>query len=96
MKDLHPRIPLSRLCGLFDKSRQAFYQRQQVIYAQAMEEEFVLSEVKDTPSPATVRRPETVGEVGGIGHSIGGMYFCAAGPKRIVGQAPPQCDSDNE
>lgn len=24
MKDLHPRIPLSRLCGLFDKSRQAF------------------------------------------------------------------------
>ncbi len=46
MKDLHPRIPLSRLCGLVDKSRQAFYQRQKVIYAQAMEEEFVLSEVK--------------------------------------------------
>jgi len=45
MKDLHPRVPLGRLCGLFDKSRQAFYQRQQVIYEQALEEHFILGEV---------------------------------------------------
>jgi transposase InsO family protein len=46
MKDLHPRVPLGRLCGLFDKSRQAFYQRQQVIYEQALEEHFILSQVQ--------------------------------------------------
>ncbi len=45
MRDLHPRLPMERLCGLFDKSRQAFYQRQQVIYEQALEEHFILSEV---------------------------------------------------
>lgn len=45
MKDLHPQVPLGRLCGLFDKSRQAFYQRQQVIYEQAVEEHFILSGV---------------------------------------------------
>lgn len=45
MKDLHPRVPLGRLCGLFDKSRQAFYQRQQAIYEQALEEHLVLSQV---------------------------------------------------
>lgn len=46
MKDLHPQVPLGRLCGLFDKSRQAFYQRQQVIYEQAVEEHFILSQVQ--------------------------------------------------
>ena len=46
MKDLHPRVPLGYLCGLFDKSRQAFYQRQQVIYEQSLEEHFVLSQVQ--------------------------------------------------
>ena len=46
MKDLHPRVPMGRLCGLFDRSRQAFYQRQQVIYEQALEEHFILSEVQ--------------------------------------------------
>lgn len=46
MKDLHPQVPLGHLCGLFDKSRQAFYQRQQVIYAQALEEHFILSQVQ--------------------------------------------------
>lgn len=46
MKDLHPQVPLGRLCGLFDKSRQAFYQRQQVIYEQAVEEHFILHEVQ--------------------------------------------------
>lgn len=46
MKDLHPQVPLGRLCGLFDKSRQAFYQRQQVIYVQAIEEHFILSQVQ--------------------------------------------------
>lgn len=45
MKDLHPQVPLGRLCGLFDKSRQAFYQRQQVIYEQAVEAHFILSQV---------------------------------------------------
>ena len=45
MRDLHPRLPMERLCGLFDKSRQAFYQKQQVIYEQALEEHFILSEV---------------------------------------------------
>jgi hypothetical protein len=45
MKDLHPQMPLGRLCGLFDKSRQAFYQRQQVIYEQALEEHFIVSQV---------------------------------------------------
>ncbi|HAD14969.1 MAG TPA: IS3 family transposase, partial [Saprospirales bacterium] len=35
-----------RLCGLFDKSRQAFYKRQQVIYEQAIEEHFILSQVQ--------------------------------------------------
>ena len=45
MKDLHPQVPLGRLCGLFDKSRQAFYQRQQVIYEQALEEHFILNRV---------------------------------------------------
>ncbi len=45
MKDLHPQVPLGRLCGLFDKSRQAFYQRQQVIYERALEEHLVLSQV---------------------------------------------------
>lgn len=46
MKDLHPQVPLGRLCGLFDKSRQAFYKRQQVIYEQAIEEHFILSQVQ--------------------------------------------------
>lgn len=46
MKDLHPRVPLGYLCGLFDKSRQAFYQRQQVIYERSLEEHFVLSQVQ--------------------------------------------------
>lgn len=46
MKDLHPQVPMGRLCGLFDKSRQAFYQRQQVIYEQALEEYFILSQVQ--------------------------------------------------
>ena len=46
MKDLHPQVPLGRLCGLFDRSRQAFYQRQQVIYEQALEEDFVVSQVQ--------------------------------------------------
>lgn len=46
MKDLHPQVPLGRLCGLFDKSRQAFYQRQQVIYEQALEEHFILSQIQ--------------------------------------------------
>jgi putative transposase len=46
MKDLHPQVPLGRLCGLFDKSRQAFYQRQQVIYEEAVEEHFILSQVQ--------------------------------------------------
>lgn len=46
MKDLHPQVPMGRLCGLFDKSRQAFYQRQQVIYEQALEEHFILSQVQ--------------------------------------------------
>lgn len=46
MKDLHPQVPVGRLCGLFDKSRQAFYQRQQVIYAQALEDHFILSQVE--------------------------------------------------
>ena len=46
MKDLHPQVPLGRLCGLFDKSRQAFYQRQQVIYKQSVEEHFILSQVQ--------------------------------------------------
>lgn len=45
MKDLHPQVPMGRLCGLFDKSRQAFYQKQQVIYEQAMEEHFIVSQV---------------------------------------------------
>ena len=45
MKDLHPQVPLGRLCGLFDKSRQAFYQRQQAIYEQALEEHLILSQV---------------------------------------------------
>jgi len=45
MKDLHPRVPLGHLCGLFDKSRQAFYQRQQAIYEQALEEHLILSQV---------------------------------------------------
>jgi transposase InsO family protein len=45
MKDLHPQVPMGRLCGLFDKSRQAFYQRQQVIYERALEEHLVLSQV---------------------------------------------------
>ena len=46
MKDLHPRVPMGHLCGLFDKSRQAFYQRQQAIYEQALEEHFVLEQVR--------------------------------------------------
>ncbi|MCW5921675.1 MAG: IS3 family transposase [Saprospiraceae bacterium] len=46
MKDLHPQVPLGHLCGLFDKSRQAFYQRQQVIYERALEEHLVLSQVR--------------------------------------------------
>jgi transposase InsO family protein len=46
MKDLHPQVPTGRLCGLFDKSRQAFYKRQQVIYEQAIEEHFILSQVQ--------------------------------------------------
>lgn len=46
MKDRHPQVPLGRLCGLFDKSRQAFYKRQQVIYEQAIEEHFILSQVQ--------------------------------------------------
>ncbi len=45
MKDLHAQVPIEWLCGLFDKSRQAFYQRQQVIYKQAVEEHFILSQV---------------------------------------------------
>ena len=46
MKDRHPQVPTGRLCGLFDKSRQAFYKRQQVIYEQAIEEHFILSQVQ--------------------------------------------------
>jgi putative transposase len=46
MKDLHPQVPIGHLCGLFDKSRQAFYQRQQVIYEQAVEEHFIISQVQ--------------------------------------------------
>lgn len=46
MKDLHPQVPLGRLCALFDRSRQAFYQRQQVIYEQALEEDFIVSQVQ--------------------------------------------------
>ena len=45
MKDLHTQTPVERLCGLFDRSRQAFYQRQQVIYEQALEDHFILAEV---------------------------------------------------
>ena len=46
MKDLYPRVPVGRLCRLFDKSRQAFYQRQQVIYEQAVEAHFIISQVQ--------------------------------------------------
>lgn len=46
MKDLHTQVPLGRLCGLFDKSRQAFYQRQQVIYKKAIEEHLIVSQVQ--------------------------------------------------
>ncbi len=46
MKDLHPQVPLGCLCGLFDKSRQAFYQRQQVIYEKAIEEHLIMSQVQ--------------------------------------------------
>lgn len=46
MKDLHPQVPIGRLCDLFDKSRQAFYQRQQVIYEQAVEDHFILSQIQ--------------------------------------------------
>lgn len=46
MKDLHPQVPVGFLCELFDKSRQAFYQRQQVIYAQALEEHLIVSQVE--------------------------------------------------
>jgi len=46
MKDLHPQLPMGYLCGLFDKSRQAFYQRQQVIYKQAVAEHFIVSQVQ--------------------------------------------------
>lgn len=46
MKDLHARVPLENLCGLFDKSRQGFYQRQQVIYKQALEDHFILEQVR--------------------------------------------------
>jgi putative transposase len=47
MKDLHPQVPIGRLCDLFDKSRQAFYQRQQVIYEQAVEDHFILSRIQE-------------------------------------------------
>lgn len=46
MKDLHPQVPAGYLCGLFDKSRQAFYQRQQVIYEQAVEAHFIISQIQ--------------------------------------------------
>lgn len=46
MKDLHPQTPVGRLCELFDKSRQAFYQRQQVIYERAVEEQLVVDTVQ--------------------------------------------------
>ena len=46
MKDLQPRVQLGRLCELFDKSRQAFYQRQQAIYERALEDDFVLCQVQ--------------------------------------------------
>ena len=46
MKDLHPQVSIGRLCELFDKSRQAFHQRQRVIYEQAVEEHFIVSQVQ--------------------------------------------------
>jgi transposase InsO family protein len=46
MKDLHPQTGIGRLCELFDKSRQAFYQRQQVIYEHAAEAHLILSRVQ--------------------------------------------------
>lgn len=46
MKDLHPQVSLERLCRLFDKSRQAFHQRLRTIYAQAVEEDFIINEVR--------------------------------------------------
>jgi len=45
MKDVHVQVPLEVLCGLFDKSRQAFYQKQKVIYEQAVSDHFILSQV---------------------------------------------------
>jgi putative transposase len=46
MKDLHPEVSLERLCGLFDKSRQAFHQRLRLIYAQAVEKDFIIEAVR--------------------------------------------------
>jgi len=46
MKDLHTQMPMGRLCGLFGKSRQAFYQRQQVIYEHALEAHMIISQVQ--------------------------------------------------
>ena len=45
MKDLHTQMPIGQLCDLFDKSRQAFYKRQQVIYRKSIEEHWILSQV---------------------------------------------------
>ena len=68
MKDLHPQVSLGRLCGLFDKSRQAFYQRQQVIYEQAVEEHIILSQVqrirKRQPRIGTRKLLVKLGEIG--------------------------------
>lgn len=45
MRDMQRQVPLERLCGLFDKSRQAFYQRQGAIYEQAVSDHLILSQV---------------------------------------------------
>lgn len=46
MKQYYPSVGLERLCGLFGKSRQAFYERNQIKADQSMQQDFLLHRVR--------------------------------------------------
>jgi putative transposase len=46
MIDLHAQVTVERVCRLFDRSRQAFYQKQQFLYEEAAAEHIIVERVK--------------------------------------------------
>jgi transposase InsO family protein len=46
MRDLCPNRSIEFLCGLFDKTRQAWHKRQRAIYSQGVEEQIILEGVR--------------------------------------------------